>query len=86
MRARNIKPGFYKNEELAENKRRSCNNCAHEGDRSSPKCMQEMTRAYMKNGGRGCLYHQFRPGWDLEGGLFDPRINPVARTYSDSDI
>ena len=52
-------------------KRRRCTNCEHEGDRALQICGKGIVRAYMREGGRHCIDHDYRPGWEHDGTLFE---------------
>jgi hypothetical protein len=54
-----------------EEKRRHCENCLHENGRDAPKCGLGYKKQGMRDGGRWCIEHRYREGWELEeGGLF----------------
>ena len=55
----------------APNKYKRCDNCINEGDRDANKCDKNITRCNMRESGRHCLYHAFRPGWENQGTLFE---------------
>jgi hypothetical protein len=61
--------------ENTESKYKRCTNCLYEGEKSAEKCLHNIIRAVMREGGKYCLNHEFRPDWELEGGLFDPEAN-----------
>ena len=48
-------------------KHKRCSNCLHEGDRDAEKCDKGVPRERTD----GCMYHEYRPGWDLQGTLFE---------------
>lgn len=54
-----------------KNKYQRCTNCLHEGGRHDAKCAKGTVKAHMREGGRFCIDHAFRPGWEMEGTIFE---------------
>jgi hypothetical protein len=50
---------------------KGCRNCAFEGGENTGKCLKKYVKEHLSEGGKGCLDHQWRDGWDLEGTIFD---------------
>lgn len=48
-------------------KYKRCSNCLHEGDQNAAKCDKGVPRDQPN----GCMFHDFRPGWELQGTLFE---------------